>query len=61
VWKFDVVTGRSSLIIQDPSMEDPANKTQQACYGINGVRALINQVWGREIVRDAGKLSFSKH
>ncbi len=39
VWKFNVVAGQSSLIIQDPSMEGPTNKAQQAGYGINGVRA----------------------
>lgn len=38
VWKFDVETGKSDLIIQDSSMEGPKNKTAFAAFGINGLR-----------------------
>lgn len=38
VWKFHVETGKSDLIIQDPTMKGPANKTSFAGFGINGLR-----------------------
>jgi len=38
VWKFYVDSGRSELIIKDPSMAGPPNKTEYAGYGINGLR-----------------------
>jgi len=38
VWRFYVATGRSDLVIQDPSMAGPANKTEFAAFGINGIR-----------------------
>ena len=38
VWKFNVNTGKSDLIIQDPSMAGPPNMTQYAGFGINGLR-----------------------
>ena len=38
VWKTNVVTGISSLIIQDPTMKGPPNTISIAALGINGVR-----------------------
>jgi len=38
VWRFNIDTGRSDLVIQDPSMAGPANKTEFAAFGINGIR-----------------------
>ncbi|MCJ1471618.1 hypothetical protein MMC13_000258 [Lambiella insularis] len=38
VWRFDVKSGQCELIIQDPSMKGPANKTSFAGFGINGLR-----------------------
>ena len=39
VWKFYVDTGKSQLIIKDPSMSGPPNQTAFAAFGINGLRA----------------------
>lgn len=38
VWKVHVDTGKSELIIKDPSMTGPANQTAFAAFGINGLR-----------------------
>lgn len=38
VWKFYVGTGESELVIRDPSMAGPVNKTEFAAFGINGIR-----------------------
>ena len=38
VWKFYVDTGKSQLVIKDPSMLGPANQTAFAAFGINGLR-----------------------
>ena len=38
VWKIFVDTGKSELIIKDPSMAGPVNKIQYAGIGINGLR-----------------------
>ncbi len=38
IWKTNVETGLSTLIIKDPTMEGPPNTTAIAAYGINGVR-----------------------
>ncbi|KAG7007390.1 hypothetical protein G7Y79_00010g028910 [Physcia stellaris] len=38
VWKFNVDSGRSQLVIKDPSMAGLPNKTEFAAFGINGLR-----------------------
>ena len=38
VWKINVETGKSEVIIKDPSMAGPPNKTEFAAFGINGLR-----------------------
>ncbi|KAK4692454.1 hypothetical protein P7C71_g4754, partial [Lecanoromycetidae sp. Uapishka_2] len=38
VWKFYVNTGKYEVVIKDPSMAGPANKTEFAAIGINGLR-----------------------
>jgi len=38
VWRFNIDTGRADLVIHDPSMAGPANKTDFAAFGINGIR-----------------------
>jgi hypothetical protein len=38
VWRFNIDTGKSDLVIHDPSMAGPANKTDFAAFGINGIR-----------------------
>lgn len=38
VWRFNIDTGKSDLVIHDPSMAGPANKTDFAAFGINGLR-----------------------
>ena len=38
VWRFNVWTGSSDLVIKDPTMLGPANKSAFAGFGINGLR-----------------------
>lgn len=38
VWKFDINNGKYELIIKDASMTRPANRTEFAAFGINGLR-----------------------
>ena len=38
VWKFDVRSGESKLVIKDPSMAGLPNKREFAAFGINGLR-----------------------
>ena len=45
VWKFHVDTGKSELVIQDPSMKGPPNATEIAALGINGLRIQNNTLF----------------
>jgi len=45
VWKLDVVTGKSNLVIQDITMQGPPNQTSFAAFGINGVRTQNNTLF----------------
>ena len=45
VWKFYVDTGKSELVIQDPSMAGPPNQTAFAAFGINGLRVQNNTLF----------------
>ena len=38
VWRFFIESGKHELVIKDPSMAGPANKTDFAAFGINGIR-----------------------
>ncbi|KAI4274290.1 MAG: hypothetical protein L6R38_006140 [Xanthoria sp. 2 TBL-2021] len=42
VWKFDINNGKYELIIKDASMTRPANRTEFAAFGINGLRLRPN-------------------
>lgn len=56
VWKFCVKTGEYELVVRDTSMAGPANKTQFAAFGINGLR-----VWdGVLYYCNSGKQEFWK-
>lgn len=39
VWRIDIDTGDSEMVIRDASMAGPANRTQFAGLGINGLKA----------------------
>ena len=45
VWKTNVETGNSTLIIQDPTMKGPPNTTSFASFGINGLRVQNNTLF----------------
>ena len=45
VWKFYVDTGKSQLVIKDPSMSGPPKQTAFAAFGINGLRTQNNTLF----------------